>query len=153
MTCDLIHVFIYIYINQHKQIQCSYKVYARNVVRLVHHASFRNLSRSSSFSKNCLFAKNLKNNNVQQMTSTMQCEVTAENSEHTLFCQEHWGKFNPAQPSPQSTDLNFRICSKSCSHLIVTLLTPSAVSSDTSSLLGLSATLLLVGTRANHTFS
>ena len=55
--------------------------------------------------------------------------------------------------SLQLSDLSCLICSKSSHRGTVTLLTPAVSSSVTSRRLGLSATLLLVGTLANYIFN
>lgn len=83
--------------------------------------------------------------------SNMHCEWSHWGG---IFSTEQWGeRSDPVHPSIQSWDRYFWSCSKRVFQLTVTLLTPSAVSSDTSSRLGRSATVVLVGTWANQTFN
>ena len=80
------------------------------------------------------------------------CTVTDRTGRH-FFQRSNGERSDPVHPSIQSWDRYFWSCSKRVFQLTVTLLTPLAVSSDTSSRLGRSATVVLVGTRANQTFN
>ena len=125
------------------------------------HFFFRNFGRRKTSQKNCSFSpldpkpKICSRNQSCQLSVSSKIGTCGNTSIGSTFFfkQSNWGKYEPAQPSPHSSDLYFWIWSKNLSQLTETLLAPSASSSVTSSLLGLSATLLLVGTLANQTFS